>query len=52
MVLIDEVRPRRWWEHLLFNQCGAVLARHPGRNTDAVVCRPRSPLGAERVPTV
>ncbi|MCU1652030.1 MAG: hypothetical protein JWQ60_3179 [Pseudonocardia sp.] len=44
VVLIGEVRPEHWWERVLFNRRGAVVARFVGRNTDAVVCALRFPL--------
>ncbi|MDT7669941.1 MAG: hypothetical protein QOC74_2724 [Pseudonocardiales bacterium] len=44
VVLIGEVRPEHWWERVLFNRRGAVVARFIGRNTDAVVCALRFPL--------
>jgi amino acid transporter len=46
VVLIGEVRPEHWWERVLFNRRGAAVARFIGRNTDAVVCALRFPLGS------
>lgn len=41
LVLIGEVAPDHWWEWVLFNRRGVVVARHAGRTTGAVVCRLR-----------
>jgi len=40
-VLIAEVEPERWWQRILQNQRGGVLARALRRRSDAVVCRMR-----------
>jgi amino acid transporter len=40
-VLIAEVEPERWWQRLLQNQRGAVLAHAVRRDTEAVICRLR-----------
>ncbi|WP_020658674.1 APC family permease [Amycolatopsis benzoatilytica] len=40
-VLIAEVEPERWWQRILQNRRGAVLARALRSGTDAVVCRMR-----------
>jgi hypothetical protein len=45
MVLIGEVAPEHWWERVLFNRRGGVVARHVSASTDAVVCRLRFRLG-------
>jgi len=45
MVLIGEVTPEHWWERVLFNRRGGVVARHVSASTDAVVCRLRYRLG-------
>jgi hypothetical protein len=49
LLLIGEVAPDRWWEQVLFNRRGAVVARYVGRNTDALVCRLRFRLLPRRV---
>ncbi len=41
LLLIGEVAPDHWWEQVLFNRRGAVVARYAGRHSDAVVCRLR-----------
>ncbi|KFZ82042.1 amino acid permease [Amycolatopsis sp. MJM2582] len=45
-VLIAEVEPERWWQRILQNQRGGVLARALRRHSDAVVCRMRFRLAA------
>lgn len=40
-VLIPEVEPERFWQRIMQNQRGAVLAHALRRDTDAVVCRLR-----------
>ncbi|OLZ48117.1 APC family permease [Amycolatopsis keratiniphila] len=40
-VLIAEVEPEHWWQRILQNQRGGVLARALRRRSDAVVCRMR-----------
>ncbi|MFE4551201.1 APC family permease [Streptomyces sp. NPDC056785] len=40
-VLIAETEPERWWQRLLQNQRGAVVARAVRRETGAVICRLR-----------
>lgn len=45
MVLIAEVAPEHWWERVLFNRRGGVVARHVSASTNAVVCRLRYRLG-------
>jgi hypothetical protein len=40
-VLIPEVEPERFWQRILQNQRGAVLAHALRRDTDAVICRLR-----------
>jgi amino acid transporter len=47
IVLIGEVQPTRWWERVLKNHRGAVVARRLSHGTDAVVCRLRMPLEPE-----
>lgn len=42
---IAEVTPEHWWERVLFNRRGEVIARHVSASTDAVVCRLRYRLG-------
>jgi amino acid transporter len=44
-VLIPEVEPGRFWERILQNQRGQVLARALRRHTDVVVCRLRFRIG-------
>ncbi|GHH37820.1 APC family permease [Amycolatopsis oliviviridis] len=44
-VLIAEVEPEHWWQRILQNQRGAVLARALRRRSDAVICRMRFRLG-------
>jgi len=34
-----EVAPDHWWQRVLFNNRGSVVARYAGRHTRAVVCR-------------
>ncbi len=41
LLLIGEVAPDHWWEQVLFNRRGAVVARYAGRTTTAVICRLR-----------
>jgi len=41
LLLIGEVAPDHWWERVLFNRRGAVVARYAGRNSTAVICRLR-----------
>ncbi|MEU3768707.1 APC family permease [Amycolatopsis keratiniphila] len=45
-VLIAEVEPEHWWQRILQNQRGGVLARALRRRSDAVVCRMRFRLTA------
>jgi amino acid transporter len=45
VVLIGEFEPVRWWERVLRNRRGAVVARAVSRETCAVVCRLRFKLG-------
>ncbi|WP_422070555.1 APC family permease [Streptomyces orinoci] len=45
-VLIPEVEPAHFWQRLLQNQRGAVMAHAVRRDTDAVICRLRFRLGA------
>ncbi|WAZ20297.1 APC family permease [Streptomyces cinnabarinus] len=40
-VLIPETEPERWWQRILQNQRGAVVAHAVRRDTDAVICRLR-----------
>jgi amino acid transporter len=40
-LLIGEVAPDHWWEQVLFNRRGGVVARYAGRHSTAVVCRLR-----------
>ncbi|MET9126812.1 APC family permease [Streptomyces sp. NPDC004528] len=40
-VLIAETEPERWWQRLLQNQRGAVVAHAVRRETGAVICRLR-----------
>ncbi|MFI9718412.1 APC family permease [Streptomyces sp. NPDC052396] len=48
-VLIPEVEPAHFWQRLLQNQRGAVMAHAVRRDTDAVICRLRFRLGARAV---
>jgi hypothetical protein len=41
VLLIGEVAPDHWWQQVLFNRRGAIVARYAGRHTDAVICRLR-----------
>ncbi|MFC4943089.1 APC family permease [Pseudonocardia sp. GCM10023141] len=41
VLLIGEVAPDHWWQRVLFNRRGAIVARYAGRHTDAVICRLR-----------
>lgn len=51
VVLIGEFEPTRWWERVLRNRRGAVVARAVGRETTVVVCRLRFRLDApDRIP--
>ncbi|MFD5250421.1 APC family permease [Amycolatopsis sp. NPDC058340] len=45
-VLIAEVEPEHWWQRILQNRRGGVLARALRRRSDAVVCRMRFRLTA------
>jgi amino acid transporter len=46
VVLIPEVRPARWWQWILHNQRGFLLARAIQRGTvNVVICRIRYQLG-------
>lgn len=45
-VLVAEVEPERFWQRVLQNRRGAVLARALRRHSDAVVCRMRFRIGA------
>ncbi|MER5865141.1 APC family permease [Kitasatospora sp. NPDC002040] len=47
-VLIPEVEPARVWQRALQNQRGAVIDRALRRRTDAVVCRLRLRMEAEK----
>jgi amino acid transporter len=47
-VLIADVEPAHWWERMLRNNRGNVLERAVRRNTPAVVCRMRFPVGSSR----
>ena len=38
LLLVGEVTPDHWWQRVLFNRRGAVVARYAERHTDAVVC--------------
>ncbi|MBE1577866.1 APC family permease [Amycolatopsis roodepoortensis] len=49
-VLIAEVEPEHWWQRILQNQRGAVLARALRRRSDAVVCRMRFRLSRRHLP--
>ncbi|MEN8652692.1 APC family permease [Streptomyces sp. 21So2-11] len=40
-VLVAEVEPAHWWQRVLQNQRGAVVAHAVRRDTDAVICRLR-----------
>ncbi|WP_028810536.1 APC family permease [Streptomyces flavidovirens] len=40
-VLVPEAEPAHWWQRLLQNQRGAVVAHAVRRDTDAVICRLR-----------
>jgi hypothetical protein len=46
--LIADVEPAHWWERMLRNNRGNVLERAVRRNTPAVVCRMRFPVGSSR----
>ncbi|KAA2263487.1 APC family permease [Solihabitans fulvus] len=50
VVLIGEIEQARPWQRLLGNRRGAVVARHVGRTTSAVVCRLRFRLGQRPTP--
>jgi hypothetical protein len=50
MVLIGELAPEHWWERVLSNRRGGVVARHVLASTDAVVCRLRFRLGRTTIP--
>ena len=39
ILLVGEVAPDRWWQQVLFNKRGSVVARYAGRHSTAVVCR-------------
>lgn len=39
ILLVGEVAPDRWWQQVLFNNRGSVVARYAGRHSAAVVCR-------------
>lgn len=39
ILLVGEVAPQHWWQQILFNRRGAVVARYVGRHSSAVVCR-------------
>ncbi len=41
LLLIGEVAPDHWWQQVLFNNRGAVVARYAGRHSTAVICRLR-----------
>ena len=41
LLLVGEVAPDHWWQRVLFNRRGAVVARYAERHSDAVVCRLR-----------
>lgn len=41
VLLIGEVAPHHWWEQVLFDRRGAVVARDAGLHTTALVCRLR-----------
>jgi hypothetical protein len=41
LLLVVEVAPDHWWQRVLFNRRGAVVARYAEHHTDAVVCRLR-----------
>jgi amino acid transporter len=41
LLLVGEVAPDRWWQRVLFNRRGAVVARYAERHTGAIVCRLR-----------
>ncbi|MFD2472874.1 APC family permease [Amycolatopsis silviterrae] len=45
-VLVAEVEPEHFWQRILQNRRGAVLARALRRRTDAVVCRMRFRVGS------
>jgi amino acid transporter len=47
-VLIPEVEPAHVWQRLLQNQRGALVAHAVRRDTDAVICRLRFRLAAEK----
>ncbi|OLT12498.1 amino acid permease [Pseudonocardia sp. CNS-139] len=44
LLLVGEVAPDHWWQRVLFNRRGAVVARYAERHTGAVVARLRFPL--------
>ncbi|MBC8090596.1 MAG: hypothetical protein H7Y15_01335 [Pseudonocardia sp.] len=39
ILLVGQVAPDRWWQQVLFNNRGSVVARYVGRHSSAVVCR-------------
>jgi hypothetical protein len=41
LLLVGEVAPDHWWQRVLFNRRGSVVARYAERHSDAVVCRLR-----------
>ncbi|MGY6653809.1 APC family permease [Amycolatopsis sp. TRM77291] len=49
-VLIAGVEPEHWWQRILQNQRGAVLARALRRRSDAVVCRMRFRMSRRHLP--
>ncbi|SHE57341.1 APC family permease [Streptoalloteichus hindustanus] len=49
VVLVGEVRPRRWWHRALHNGQGAAIARSVGR-LGVAVCRLQHPLGLPPAP--
>ncbi|MDN5930489.1 MAG: APC family permease [Pseudonocardia sp.] len=39
IVMVGEVHPDHWWQQVLFNRRGAIVARYVAHHTAAVVCR-------------
>ncbi|MDN5747781.1 MAG: hypothetical protein L0H64_04590, partial [Pseudonocardia sp.] len=50
IVMVGEVHPDRWFQQVLFNRRGVILARYLAHHTAAVVCRFRFQLLPRRVP--
>lgn len=52
ILLVGEVHPDHWWQQVLFNGRGAIVARYVAHHSAAVVCRFRFRLLPRRVPAV